>query len=64
MDESPNLGKKRIRRHDWAIFRHPNEKRAAGGLVGETAGDALTHALVEGAKIWIITQKFLVKDHL
>jgi hypothetical protein len=33
--------KSRSRGRGWAIFVHPDEKRCPGGLVGETAGDAL-----------------------
>jgi hypothetical protein len=33
--------KTRIRGRDWAIYRRPDEKRVAGGLTRETAGDAL-----------------------
>jgi hypothetical protein len=34
-------GKTRNRGRDWAVFRRSDEKRAAGGLVGFMAGDAL-----------------------
>jgi hypothetical protein len=30
------------RGRDWAIFHRPDEKRAAGGLIGFMAGDALS----------------------
>jgi hypothetical protein len=33
--------KMRNRGRGWAEYRRPDEKRAAGGRVGETAGDAL-----------------------
>jgi hypothetical protein len=33
-------GKTRNQGFDWAVFRRPDEKTAAGGLVGFMAGDA------------------------
>jgi hypothetical protein len=34
-------GKMRNRRRDWTVFRRPDEKTAAGGLIGFMAKDAL-----------------------
>jgi hypothetical protein len=35
-------GKTRNRGRDWAVFRRPDEKTAAGGLAGLVDGDALS----------------------
>jgi hypothetical protein len=42
MDESPNPSETRNGGRDWAVFHHLDEKRAAGGLVGFMARDALS----------------------
>jgi hypothetical protein len=43
--------KTRNRERGWTVFVHPDEKkRRPGGLVGETAGDALTADAVLG--VW------------
>jgi hypothetical protein len=47
--------KTRNRGRDWAVFRRPDRKKAAGSLVGFVAGDALKDEaeLAQPSLVWL-----------
>jgi hypothetical protein len=49
MDERPNLDESEDPGAQVDRFVHPDEKRRPGGLVGETAGDALRATAISGS---------------